>query len=519
MMKRILLLMFVVLLVFLSSCIKSQDNIDSNSGKDAALEAIGEFKNTLISLRLDENTLSNQSYITLLSDESPLYPKEDLSSLSDYNLGNINQEWIEMSILILDFSKAILETDYVLGEETRVYDLREDITWGWILDETTKVIIQYEGEVLHLKVINFYSWLTASTFIFQYNDEGLIEILRIEETYSQEQPNLYVEDFIENTGISMASLNGYSVSLSLQLENGVRYNIYQTYHEEQNVIHFISAQYRSDNLDIIISIRNGQYVVKYDLYKYPAFDHYSENGDLFFDGQPVMLEEDIIYKNYGSKNYLYVEDIIEDHDLNLSRNSLGFETSLTATEVINGFESITLEQINQAMKYPYHNPDEMYVSLESYLYFDYANENNRTVSFYTEGGTIIPVQIVEQGSEFLLDVVAERNGSSFLGWSYAYNGDIITDETIIIMHDTFLYAVYELINPKTITYYDHNLNMIYSTQIIDDTYSINVDYTLPGYTFLGWATSFDGEPIYQLYDIIQVGDDVSLYGIFIPIED
>ena len=167
------------------------------------------------------------------------------------------------------------------------------------------------------------------------------------------------------------------------------------------------------------------------------------------------------------------------------------------------------------MKFPYHNPDELFISLESYLYFDYSNENNRTVSFFTEGGTIIPVQIVEKGSVFTLDLVAERNGSAFLGWSYTYHGDIITDETIIIMHDTFLYANYELINPKTITYYDHNLDIIYSTQVTDDTYSINVEYTIPGYTFLGWATSSDGEPIYQIYDIISVDDDISLYGIYI----
>jgi hypothetical protein len=295
--------MFFVLLVFLSSCIKSQDNLDINLGKDAALEAISEFKDTLISLKLDENNLSNQSMITLLSDEDTLYPKEDLSNLSDYNLGHINQEWVDMSILILDFSKAILETDYVLGEETRVYDLREDMTWGWILDETTKVIIQYEGEVLHLKVINFYRWLTASTFIFQYNEEGLIEILRIEETYSQEQPNLYVEYFIENTGISMGSLNGYSVYVSMQLDDGVSYNIYQTSYEEETEIYFISAQYEFDNLDVIISKQNGQYVVKYDLYKYPAFDHFSENGELYLDGQLVNLEEEIIFKNYGNKNY------------------------------------------------------------------------------------------------------------------------------------------------------------------------------------------------------------------------
>jgi hypothetical protein len=517
-MKSKLLLMVFILLVFLSSCIKSQDNLDSNLGKDAALEAISEFKDTLISLKLDENNLSNQSMITLLSDEDPLYPKEDLSSLSDYNQGHINQEWVEMSILILDFSKAILETDYVLGEETRVYDLREDITWGWILDETTKVIIQYEGEVLHLKVINFYSWLTASTFIFQYNEEGLIEILRIEETYSQEQPNLYVEYFIENTGISMGSLNGYSVYVSMQLDEGVSYNVYQRSNEEETEIYFISAQYEFENLDLIISKQNNQYVVKYDLYKYPVFDHFSENGELYLDGQLVNLEEEIIFKNYGSKNYLYVEDIIEDNDLNLSRSSLGFETSLTTTEIINGFQSITLEQINQAMKFPYHNPDELFISLESYLYFDYSNENNRTVSFYTEGGTIIPVQIVEKGSVFTLDLVAERNDSVFLGWSYTYNGDIITDESIIIMHDTFLYANYELINPKTITYYDQNLNIIYSIHVVEDTYSISVDHTVTGYTFLGWATSFDGEPIYQLYDVISVGTDVSLYGIYIPNE-
>lgn len=502
----------------MTGCDQSSKTPNNTLVKDEALNAITSFKNTLMTLKVFDREVESVNGISLLSDEQTTLPKETLSSLTEFQMSNLNNEWIDMSILILDFTEDILETDYVLGDEVKVLELREDITWGWYLDKNTQVIITYLEETLHLKVINSYMHLTASTFLFQYNQEDLIEILRIEETYSQEQPELYVEYFIENIGISMGSLTGYTSYVPVRMTDGGIYYFYKISQENQIDIHFIAAVYKFDDMDIIVSKQIDQYIIKYDLYKYPGFDSYSETGDLFFQNELIILNEDIIFQKWGRKSYLYIEQITEVNNQNLSKDSLGFNTDLTTTDITSNIDSITPEQIDQAMKYPYYDADRMYEALNSYLYFNYSNENDVVISYDTNGGTIIPAQVIEKGSVLPLEMLSERTGSLFLGWSYVDGGDIIEEESIIITNDTILYAVFELINPKTITYYDNNLNTIYSIQVIDGNYQINVDYNIPGYKFLGWATSLDGEPIYQLYDTIEVSGDLSLYAIFEPIE-
>jgi len=217
-----------------------QDPVD----KETVLEAITDFRNTINGLLGNVDLVSNSTK-RLSNTGKELYTKDDILPYSYTEI--IDLEWLYMSMMILDFAEVITNSEYVIGEEKRAYDLMDAETlyssWGWPLMEDSIFVLDFENEVLKLRSI--VNENDVQTFYFSYNDSGKMTIFRLDESFYGDEPRLYIEDFVEDLGLSMWGSEGYYSIYGLDVKvyswTSIKFReIYFWHHKQIRVILFVS---------------------------------------------------------------------------------------------------------------------------------------------------------------------------------------------------------------------------------------------------------------------------------------
>ena len=131
-----------------------------------------------------------------------------------------------------------------------------------------------------------------------------------------------------------------------------------------------------------------------------------------------------------------------------------------------------------------------------------ANEN--TLSFDANGGTgsMSNMTIATDASANLTNNTFTKDGYTFMGWSTDANGEIDYTDGVIYTMGTesayTLYAVWQANINGVIFNANGGTGTMSSLEIATDSSAnlINNTYVKPGYTFIGWSTTEDGEVEY-----------------------
>lgn len=343
--------------------------------KELALEDIQSYKTTLMAINGDSNQeiLYTNPYINL---SDPLYTKEDTLPYLSSSVG-VDLEWIDMSLIVLEFTELFLNTDYEINTIVNYFDVLNDASvWGWHVDEETQVIINYIDEVLYLRVIQA---SLIQTFYFNYNEDGLMQILRLYETNHDNTPALYIEDFLEETGLSFWSSSGY-YSLYFTQNLNERYYVFTL--NQDHEISFSMANVWIDNVPLLIQNNDQYFSVIYDLYQAEFYDSFTSSGVFYKDDKvinspyPITLYSSINHETSLTHYRIIIERFIGSGD-SLSIFVLGLETSLTY-EQLDADVSFLLENFNYIpTRYDYTQEIESILTLlESELYLDYSEYFN-----------------------------------------------------------------------------------------------------------------------------------------------
>lgn len=147
--------------------------------------------------------------------------------------------------------------------------------------------------------------------------------------------------------------------------------------------------------------------------------------------------------------------------------------------------------------------------------------NTYTVTFDANGGsgTMEPQTFTHGKSQPLSYLGFTRDGYIFKGWATTPDGKVEyykTNTPILITRDMTLYAVWEIKEYYVIFFANGGTGQMTSKHYqhdIPDSLPKNT-FTRAGYTFIGWATSSDGQIAYSDEAIISIKNNMSLYAIW-----
>ncbi|QWB99418.1 DUF5011 domain-containing protein [Mycoplasmatota bacterium] len=320
-----------------TSVITTEDNSGIIVGKEMALEVIDSYRESIYNI-LGVSSAESENKTTPLSYKINTLSKDDLSP-SHLNNG-IDLEWLDMSLMVLEFAEAMVNSDYNIGEESIINDIIEDKSiWGWSLKEDSTAKLSYDDEVMTLRISTLPN---VSTFRFSYNDQGLMKLLRIEESFREEYIYVYVEDFVENSGLSFWNSQGnYRLYSSYETEDG---GIYTVCFGNDGLVRFQSANHSVDGVGIYIDSYDGESKIRavYDLMNMSHFDEFNEEGELFLDGELVSTTIDItVGPKFRESNKYTINAwiIIEGDENTLSIDEWGFESDITVSDILDNIES------------------------------------------------------------------------------------------------------------------------------------------------------------------------------------
>ncbi len=134
------------------------------------------------------------------------------------------------------------------------------------------------------------------------------------------------------------------------------------------------------------------------------------------------------------------------------------------------------------------------------------------VVFYANGGTGTMDPVQQGGSYTIPECGFTRDGYTFIGWATSPDGEAVYQPgmTITLTDDLALYAKWGVNCTVSFNSNDGTGTMNPVTQA--GSYTIPAcGFTRDGYTFIGWATSPDGEAVYQPGDDITLTGDLMLY--------
>jgi uncharacterized repeat protein (TIGR02543 family) len=163
------------------------------------------------------------------------------------------------------------------------------------------------------------------------------------------------------------------------------------------------------------------------------------------------------------------------------------------------------------------------------LYANWAIEYTYTVNFDANGGEGEMTSQTFRGhsKQRLKDNTFYAPEGSygqlfFAGWTTTVNPttsepvEYKDEELVYITENTTLYAIWKIINIKTISFNANGGSGSMTSQQGQYATVINLNlnqFTAPsgGYVFIGWATNPDGEPIYSNADDYYINSDATLY--------
>lgn len=333
-----------------NSCVLKEIEDNNEVTKDIVLDAINDFRNTF--KELGQNASDRVNEKVQLSNKLVSYTKDDIQP-AEFTEG-IDLEWLDMSIIVLDFAEIITNSSYVLGEETVVSTLVDDLNiWGWgSLDKDDKVYLNYVDEVLHLNVDGP---MGIQTFLFNYNEDGLITLLRMDYQIIDSIEYIYIEDFVEDTGLSMFSIQDnevgwYKIFTTYLADND---GLYTVYIDHNNNISFNTAIFEEDGIKLLVWGSNESIHVLYDLKTATFFDSFDDNGNFYLNETLLELNTDIEVRGWEDKFNIYTVKVVDANKPSLSIEELNINIELTFEEIVNAIDLSYVNNENTLYHYDY----------------------------------------------------------------------------------------------------------------------------------------------------------------------
>jgi hypothetical protein len=346
-MKKIILFMFVLLSLFwitaceepddskreISDDLPSEEIIDNKTPtKEDAISFVGDIKTRLIKLGATDS--SSLSKIQFLDNETTtLIPKDDIRDI----VGTFDLEWIDMSMIVTNFTEHILLSNYELETVRLVNEVVSDQSiFGWPLEEDATVYIEYINDKLYMQIYRGYDY---QSFLFHFDEFDNIKIFRMDES----EDSIYIEDFTEKTGLSYCSIyEDIHCDLYLTYKDNDMYYIYNQNDSKETT--FTTAYYQKDDIVIFINHQQDKLRIMYDMHDITGFDYVDLEGNFYLEGTMLDSEFSEVTVYEGTFNYTVygIKYFVEDTDT-LSLNSFSYENDISYQTIK---EAITTGQEN-----------------------------------------------------------------------------------------------------------------------------------------------------------------------------
>lgn len=258
----------------------------------------------------------------------------------------------------------------------------------------------------------------------------------------------------------------------------------------------------------VLRVDESAFARCYDLTIYGEKDSYIQTYATN-NAIPFKYMYSIIYDANGGTEAPAKQTKLEDKSVNLSEDEPYY-----AEHIFLGWATCPAGDVEYL---PRENYSENH-NLELYAVWDPGH----TVTYDANGGTSAPATQKKYYGETLVlsDVIPERAGYRFLGWSASPDGTVCylpssnySEET-----DITLYAIWERLY---IVSYDANGGTgAPNTQTKTEGKTLVLSGVLPnraGYRFLGWSTSPDSDVCYMPSSHYTEDSDVTLYAVWEPI--
>lgn len=369
-------IIYLILLVFVMpgceyTILEKNDEEDNKDvGKEDVLDIITSFKESLYELGAS-NSAALKVYASPVEEDSVTVHSKDELVESKMNVG-YDIEWLDMAVLVLSFAEIFTTASDTLGEETNFYDVLDDPgIWGWQIYDSTKVILDYSDKVLYLRVIDD---MLIQTFFFEYIEEDLIKIFRLFEQRTPRGNFLYVEDFIEKTGLSSWNTDGeYFFSSRVNSDDGGLYTIWSSGTGAKT---FGIANYVLDSVPVYIVPSGEALYAEYDFKYVDLFDSFTEEGVLFQNEDtvqmPLMMNVTPVYD--GSDMYVLTgSKLLSEPTHSLEVEEANIRTELTYEDIRSNIDSLLNISELGGISYDYSlGVDLILKDLSDLLYLDYG---------------------------------------------------------------------------------------------------------------------------------------------------
>ncbi len=358
-------------------------DVGNESYEDEIFEAIDLFRERIKKLSMQSS--GEGSRVLNYSEERH---SRDVLVPSNLNTG-VDGEWLDMFLHVLNFSEEFAKDTSVRGEEVLYADLLDNArdiewpiygsesNWGWPLYEETRIVLSYLDDELFLRVID-HSWV--QTFIFSFkvdntlptrmlNADELIRVFRIVE-YVQNGPNIYIEDFLEKTGLTMWRSNGeYFMSSTVESEDGGFYSFWSDHLGNRD---FGVANYVIDGVPVHI---NRDLKVMYDFKYVYGFDSFNDNAEIFLNDEEVTvsLNMNVRPAYHGANTYVLTgTKILNENAQSLEVAEINVITDITYSDIQSNIDYFLSTTEIEGITYDYSRPVETIIEeLSDLLYLDY----------------------------------------------------------------------------------------------------------------------------------------------------
>lgn len=172
--------------------------------------------------------------------------------------------------------------------------------------------------------------------------------------------------------------------------------------------------------------------------------------------------------------------------------------------------------------------DNIVITKDMVLYAVWEQESGTyiySVKVLSNGGTGSPIitEIENGGLYKLPECNFSNTGYKFTGWSESMNGSTNiyqAGESVVISKDTIFYAIW--VKDETVTTYKVTINSnngssetIISEVLKGGRYSLPANnFSYPGYIFLGWSLSANGNADYQPGQTVIIEHDIEFYAVW-----
>ena len=362
-------------------------NNKSEVSNDDVFAAIVNFRD-----RLNQIGKTNTAEGGRISKISDNIFSRDLLVENNVNVG-IDEEWLDMSIQVLNFAEYFAKSTDKRREEILYRDLLDntdgiswpiyddDSNWGWPLYEETKIVLSYLDGELFIRVID-HSWI--QTFVFNYqedntlpetkvNENTLVRVFRLIE-YTDNSPNLYIEDFLEKTGLTLWWSSGeyYMTSTVLSADGG-----YYTISSDHSGLRWLTfANYIIDGVPANVNLEYPNTIkVTYDFKYVDGFDSFSDNDEIFLNNVPITssLEMRVRRAYSGAETFILTgTKTISEDSVTLSLDEFNIHSDITKKTVLENIKLLMNSTGINGITYDYTKDlDSILEDISQFLYLEY----------------------------------------------------------------------------------------------------------------------------------------------------